>query len=237
MACDDRTGTAYHESGHAVAATVLGMRVDSITMDPPRTDFSMPRTTPPRDRMIVMLAGLNAEAVKMGRPKVLDNRNADILRAVATGNLDRLTHDEIEVCKQLSGLDPIGATRQLLDADQAARELVRVHWAEVEEIAEKLLNEHPVIMPAVAAQRRSQPVLRARWSLGLITSALAVGVVAIASAAPRETGSKAVRPTELSLSAVLAGRPNPCIGSKPIRALRSYGHVYVLCADQVTARP
>ena len=173
MAHDDRTGTAYHEAGHTAAAIALGMRVDSVTMNPARTDFSMPRTTPPRDRMIVMLAGLNAEVVKMGRPKVLDRRNADILRAVATGNLDRLTHDERQVIKQLSGLDPTGATRQLLDADQAARELVRLHWGEVEEIATRLLGSAPVLISRPAPQTRSYAIAKARWEVGFIVMAIA----------------------------------------------------------------
>jgi hypothetical protein len=44
-------------------------------------------------------------------------------------------------------------------------------------------------------------------------------------------------PAVLSLTAVLAGRPNPCFQSEPEQALKSYGRVYVLCSNQVTVRP
>ncbi len=97
------------------------------------------------------------------------------------------------------------------------------------------------------ASKRAQTDLQkaAQNKLAMIVFGIATFlalVLLLAALAPRghPTGPDFAPPPQpqvLSLTAVLAGRPNPCFQSEPEQALKSYGRVYILCSNQVTVRP
>lgn len=234
MARDERTGVAFHESGHAVAATVLGGRVGPITLEPAMTRFTMPRAASRRDKMVTYLAGLVAESAKLRAPKVLERRNATILRAVVNRNAEGLTVDETEVYKLLGGLDPTEATRQLLDADQAARRLVRDHWTDIEVLAAKLVGIGSALVPSRTPQRRAYGIQKLAGVMGMIVAAIAV-VVLLGSLSGSPPAQKP-QIVKASMATLLHGT-NPCAPARPTNATRAYGESYITCSDNVTVRP
>lgn len=174
MVRDERVGVAYHEAGHATAIRALGGVVTGITIDPVgRTEFTLPTTTSRRDQVAAYLAGLDAEASRMGMPQTIELRNRYLLGRIATGNLTDMGADDLQVIGLLEQLEPDQAERELRAADRAAWRLLKANWSEVERIAQGLLAGAGPPAPRDA----SYEIAKARWHVAFIVMAVAAVVL------------------------------------------------------------
>lgn len=140
--------TAYHEAGHAVAATILGLTFTSVTIEPDEDSLGncihpsvfgyeyrgiRERKKIVRECIIVSYAGLQAE--KIFNPKAEEWRSGEDKDSAF--NLSR------EFCVLPKGCSCVGDEAHiefLGKLQREARHLIRQHWSFVSTVAEALLN-------------------------------------------------------------------------------------------------
>ena len=153
----ERELTAWHEAAHAVVGITMGLRVRSLSIDPPRglTSFCQDvcfAQLAPRRHCLVSMAGEAAEAKVLGRALVPDlakirdalqslrqNESpprgdiANIVRALAAEKCDDQLAQEL--------LRRVRAIRRLLDDDAI--------WARIETVAAALIDQGELSGPEV----------------------------------------------------------------------------------------
>jgi ATP-dependent Zn protease len=124
--------TAVHEAGHAVAARVLGYRVESVTITPTATrsgSCTLPQGVHPLDEAVIALAGRIAEE--------------DICGAtIGAGD----SADLKAVSRCIGGMDTL-----FVEAKRKAREITLNHSRAIQALAHVLVRHHDLTGDEVSA--------------------------------------------------------------------------------------
>jgi hypothetical protein len=123
--------TAFHEAGHAVAELVLGFEVDFATIQPTLelSGYVQPRyppDAPVRDRVVVLLAGREAE-----------HRHDPVLAFDELPRVDRLDLADVEflLAVERAVLPKAVTADQIERYRPAATRLVHRHWGWITRVA------------------------------------------------------------------------------------------------------
>ena len=121
---DDRKAVAYHEAGHAVVALALGYRCYSVAIEDAGRAVC---DEPAEHALALMIASFIAEAKCMGE--------ADIWRDVA----DRVRAADLALWIARGDMNTASSLLSTVTAQAKAR--VEEHWAEIETIANALVEK------------------------------------------------------------------------------------------------
>lgn len=145
-AVDERTGRVFHEAGHAVAAFILGLGVERLSLAPGSLEGScrVRRGYPPGFRIesnayhhelwpraISRLAGPRAGFIAAGEGAV----RVDVFELATPGTDPYIVYDMLELVDEEHGFE------LFFKADDEAREVLEANWRAVEQLAGVLVQE------------------------------------------------------------------------------------------------